>query len=210
MEDGWWFCRRTSSAPEEPGRVAATANLSKRAWRPACERDILAAHSMDSDKFDEFDPEMPARLARHRREPDVPAIHSSLPPSPSHGPRMQNPARPAPSFSASSSASSLPDLCARSGRSSTTQSSQASPASSHKAYRGAPISDLYDCRSTGTPWQMDDGDDVDLHIVPQGGHCGEWQRHHASDFDRGSTRDPGDSSPAPLPGYQRFHFVWGQ
>jgi len=211
MEDGWWFCRRTSSAPEEPGRVAAAANLSKRAWRPACERDILAAHSMDTDKFD---PELPARQLQSRlgRESDAQAMHSSLPPSPSHGPGMQNPlgARRTFSFSTSSSASSLPDLCARSGRSSTTQSSQASPASSHRTYRGAPISDLYDCRSTGMPWQMGDCDDVDLQIVPQGGHCGDSHAHHASDLDHGCICDPGDNSPAPLPGYQRMHFVWGQ
>ena len=47
--DPAWFFRRTSSAPEQDGRVRAGANLSKRAWRPAAQRDLLAKHSYDSN-----------------------------------------------------------------------------------------------------------------------------------------------------------------
>ena len=48
-----WFVRRTSSAPEPDQRLKAWANLSKRAWRPVSERDLLAKHSYDQNfKFD--------------------------------------------------------------------------------------------------------------------------------------------------------------
>eukprot|EP00802_Teleaulax_amphioxeia_P028035 Tamp_29571.p1 GENE.Tamp_29571~~Tamp_29571.p1 ORF type:complete len:179 (+),score=10.08 Tamp_29571:39-539(+) len=50
-----WFLRRTSSAPEEAGRVKSAANMSRRAWRPVVERDMLAQHSAARDQHEKHE-----------------------------------------------------------------------------------------------------------------------------------------------------------
>lgn len=197
MEEEWWFCRRTSSAPEEPGRVSAAANLSKRVWRPACERDILAQsfRGVDLDKLDELPTVQSAKYRSNSRT--LPAT-SSLPPSPFHRATHDSTLLVHKSFSSSS----LQDMHggSRSGGSSQTHSSQASPSGSLKTYRGAPLA----CLDQGLA--ATDSDDCDLDFVRQGEDYGSW----AGALRLDSMFDAGESSPAPLPGYSRVHFVWSR
>jgi hypothetical protein len=85
-QDRPWFFRRTSSAPELDGRVCAGANLSKREWRPAAQRDILAKHSYDSNfKFDlACKPEVASSISLRSKSGGAQRQSSSvsLPPSP--------------------------------------------------------------------------------------------------------------------------------
>ena len=89
-QDRPWFFRRTSSAPELDGRVRAGANLSKREWRPAAQRDILAQHFYDSNfKFDlACKPEVASSISLRnksggaQRHEAAKSSSVSLPPSP--------------------------------------------------------------------------------------------------------------------------------
>jgi hypothetical protein len=185
-QDRPWFFRRTSSAPELDGRVRAGANLSKREWRPAAQRDILAQHFYDSNfKFDlACKPEVASSISLRnksggaQRHEAAKSSSVSLPPSPLLPPER---AYWQCSSGSSSSCSSYP---------SSSCSSYPSPACHFSVYEGgnwmregaqSPLSDISDMEDDNplerTRSGNEEGEQAERNATEHGEvHAGRSQR----------------------------------